>query len=156
MRSFPEHIHWFSWHTRISLELPIGFEEESEDEEAATAIYADDPDDDGNPTARVMARTIALPSEAPEDSFRRLASEAASMDGHTVIASHELEIDGLPAVRQLLRQYHEESEVIRHETYAQAANLVFTIIALTSADQQDEYLSAFDHAADTARFILTP
>ena len=156
MRSFPEHIHWFSWHTRISLELPIGFEEESEDEEAATAIYADDPDDDGNPTARVMARTIALPSEAPEDSFRRLASEAASMDGHTVIASHELEIDGLPAVRQLLRQYHEESEVIRHETYAQAANLVFSIIALTSADYQDEYLSAFDHAANTARFILLP
>ncbi|TVR04778.1 MAG: hypothetical protein EA403_04415 [Spirochaetaceae bacterium] len=156
MSRLPEHIHWFSWNTRISLELPIGFEEEQEDAESATAIYADDPDDDGNPIARVMARTVALPTGAPDDSFRRLAHEAASMDGHTVIASHELEIDGMPAVRQLLRQYYEESEVIRHETYAQAANLVFTIIALTSADRQDDYLSAFDHAADTARFILLP
>ncbi|MFW5826864.1 MAG: hypothetical protein ACOCU4_02170, partial [Alkalispirochaeta sp.] len=70
----------------------------------------------------------------------------------------ECEIDGAPAVRQVLTYYDDEAEidVVRHETFAQLANVVFSITCLAPASRDAEYLPAFDHAGDSARFILIP
>lgn len=154
MREYPDLIHCYSRYTKISIELPIRFEEESEDAESNTAVYADALAGPEETRARVIARAIGLPTEAPADAYRTVAAEAAN--GHTVISSRELEIDGFPAVRHVLRCEHDGLEFIRHESYAQAANLVFALIALAPAHRQDEYLAAFDHASDTARFVLMP
>ena len=152
MREYPDRIHCFSRHTKISIELPIRFEEESDDAESNTAVYVDSLGD--GPGARVIARAIGLPPDAPADAYRRVAAEAAH--GLTVISSEDREIDGFPAVRHVLRYDRDGVEFIRHESYAQAANLVFALIALAPSDRQDEYLTAFDHASKTARFVLLP
>ena len=153
MREYPDRIHCFSRHTKISIELPIRFEEESDDAESNTAVYVDSLDDTEK-RARVIARAIGLPSDAPGDAYRRVAAEAAH--GLTVISSEDREIDGFPAVRHVLRYDRDGVEFIRHESYAQAANLVFALIALAPANRQDEYLTAFEHASETARFVLLP
>ena len=55
----PDLIHHFSWATKVSLELPLGFEEESEDAAANMAIYADDLDDEAYALAQAEARARA-------------------------------------------------------------------------------------------------
>lgn len=151
----PDLIHHFSWATKVSLELPLGFEEESEDTAANVAIYADDLGDDDPPGARVMAKATAVPGQG-EDAWRALADQMARMPGRTVASRAETEIDGLPAATLVLR-YHDDSadmDAVRHETVAQAADVLFTITGLAPAESADRYLPAFDHAAATARFVL--
>lgn len=155
LTDLPSHIHFFSWATLISLELPVGFEELGEDEDTNSAMYADDLDDDDPLGGRVMAKASAVPV-GDDDAFRKLAAESAGLPGRSVSAKDELEIDGLPAVQQVLR-YHQddiEVDVVRHETWAQAGNVVFSITGLAPDDRADEYLPAFEHASKTARFIL--
>ena len=78
MNAYPEFVHLFSPYTRISLELPLGFEEQSEDEGQRVVIYADDlddEDDDELPGARVVTHLFAVePAQASEE--RTLDSEA--------------------------------------------------------------------------------
>ncbi|MDZ7795235.1 MAG: hypothetical protein U5P10_16565 [Spirochaetia bacterium] len=40
-----KYIHFFSWATRVSIELPVGFEEKIEDQDTNSAIYANDLDE---------------------------------------------------------------------------------------------------------------
>ena len=151
----PSHLHFFSWHTKVSLELPVGFEEAAQDETSNSAMYADDLDDDDPLGGRVMTKATAVPVGS-DDAFRRLAAESAKMPGRTVSSETELEIDHFPAVQQVLR-YHQddvEVDVVRHETWAQAGNVVFSITGLAPEDRAGEYLAAFEHASGTARIIL--
>ncbi len=156
----PERIHFFSWETRVSLELPIGFEEEGEDPETNSAIYVDEVPDSAPEdaiAARVMAKMTAVPHGRP-DAYRSLAEASAGIGSRTVEDREELVIDGAPAARQVLRYRDEELdvEVLRHETFAQLENVVFSIIGLAPAGRSAEYRPAFEHAAETARFILLP
>lgn len=150
------YIHFFSCATRVSIELPIGFEEQLEDPETNSAIYADDLDD-GEMGARIMTKMVAVPAEAT-DAFRSLAAASARAGSRTVAHHDERVVDGAPAVRQILRYYDEDGELdlFRHETFAQTGNVVFSIVCLALDERKEEYLPSFDHAADTARFILLP
>ena len=62
MREYPDRIHCFSRHTKISIELPIRFEEESDDAESNTAVYIDSLG--GEAGARVIARAIGSITKA--------------------------------------------------------------------------------------------
>lgn len=151
----PSHIHFFSWATKVSLELPVGFEEAVEDESTNSAVYADDLDEDDPLGGRVMTKATAVPQGA-DDAYQRLADESAGMEGRTVSSRTETEIDHLPAVQQVLR-YHQddvETDVVRHETWAQVGDVVFSITGLAPEDRAGEYLAGFEHASGTARFIL--
>lgn len=151
-----ELIHHFSWSTRISLELPLAFEEVSEDPEGHLAIYADDLDEDDPPGARVAAKLSSLGTDDPA-ALRRLADETAKHHRDAVREGpEEHTIDHLPALQQVLR-YHEpqaDGEVVRHETFVQAGNAVFSITGFARAADAPRYLPVFDHAARTARIIL--
>lgn len=150
----PPRIHFFSWETRVSIELPVGFEEQVEDPETHSAIYGDDLDDD-EPGARVMTKMTAVPP-GTADAFRMIAGESAGIASRAVASREEIVIDGVPAIRQVLRYRDGELgiDVLRHETFAQLADVVFSITCLAPADRSTEYRPAFDHASDTARFIL--
>lgn len=159
----PERIHFFSWETRVSIELPIGFEEQMEDPQTNSVIYADEPEapDDSEGAAdiaaRVMTRMTALAQDSP-DAYLTIAQESAGLGSLTVEHREELVIDGAPAIRQTF-SYRDDQlkvDVLRHETFAQLANVVFAIICLAPASRSAEYRPAFDHATDTARFILLP
>lgn len=155
MIELPELIHHFSWATRISLELPLGFEEELEDDDAHVAIYGDDLDEDDPPGARVQTKATNVGTDDPA-ALRKLAEASADRVGGSREGPEELTVDHLPALQQVLRYRQEEIEtdVVRHETFVQAGNVVFSITAITSQEDADRYLSAFDHAARTARIIL--
>lgn len=151
----PDLIHHFSWATKVSLELPIGFEEESEDASANVAIYADDLDEDDPPGARVMTKATAVPGQGDE-AWQALADQIAALPGRTVASRSETRIDGLPAA-QLVVRYHDDSadmDVVRHETVAQAGDVLFTITGLVPAELADQYLPAFERASATARMVL--
>lgn len=155
MSPLPPYIHHFSWNTKISIELPLGFEEAAEDEENNSAIYADDLDEDDELGARVLTKATAVP-EAEDAAYRLLAGESAGLPGRRTQTRRDCTIDGAAAVQQV-HLYHEdelEIDVMRHETFAQLGNVVFTITCLAPAARADEYLPAFEHAANTARFIL--
>ncbi len=151
----PDHIHFLSRHTRISLELPVGFEEQLEDPDNSAAIYADDLEDDEEPGARVMAKMTAVPS-ATTDAYRSLAAASAQIGTRTVEHSEEGSLDGAPAVRQILRYHDEEAgiDVLRHETYAQLDNVVFSVTCLAPSNRAADYTAAFDHASRSARIVL--
>ena len=167
--AIPDYIHFFSWETRVSIELPVGFEEQFEDPGTHSAIYADDLDDDDesddaddSPGARVMTKMTAVPETSPEAyrAIARASAEGPAQDANPRTVQHrrEREIDGAPALRQVLTYNDEEAgiDVVRHETFAQLTNVVFSITCLAPASREAEYLPAFDHAGDSARFILIP
>jgi len=151
------HIHFFSWETRVSIELPVGFEEQVEDHDTNTAIYADDLDDDHELGARVMTRMTAV-SPGTIDAYRSIAAASVQIGPRTVEYTEECAVDGAPAIRQILR-YHDEDagiDVVRHETHAQLADVVFSVIGLAPSDASTDYLAAFDHASRSARIVLLP
>jgi len=156
----PEYIHFFSWVTRVSIELPVGFEEQVEDPETNSAIYADDLDDVDDldePGARVMTKMTAMPGGV-EDAYRSLAEASTQIGVRTIEHREECIVDGAPGIRQILSYHDEDSggNVIRHETFAQLANLVFSLTCLVPEGRSTDYLPAFEHASDSARFILLP
>ncbi len=155
MRNFPSHIHHFSWHSKISLKLPIGFEEQDEDPDTNSAIYADDLDSDDELGAKVLAKATAVP-EDQHDAYRLLAVQSAEIPERSIESFIECSVDGAPAVRQTLVYEQEDLgiQVLRHETFAQVGNIVFSLICLAPAARAEEYTPAFDHAAGTARFVL--
>ncbi|MFW5842390.1 MAG: hypothetical protein ACOCW6_00555 [Spirochaetota bacterium] len=149
------HIHFFSWGTRISLELPAGFEEQIEDPDNSAAIYADDLEEGEEPGARVMAKMTAAPSAAT-DAYRSLASASAQIGTRELEHREEGGLDGAPAVRQILRYRDEEAgmDVLRHETYAQLDNVVFSVTCLAPSNRSADYAAAFEHASRSARIVL--
>ncbi|TVR91437.1 MAG: hypothetical protein EA428_05800 [Spirochaetaceae bacterium] len=155
MRNIPSHIHHFSWHSKISFELPIRFEEQDEDPDTNSAIYADDLDDDDELGAKVLAKATAVP-ENQNDAYRLLALESAKLPDRNTESFVECSVDGAPAVQQTLvyEQADIGIQVLRHETFAQIGNIVFSLTCLAPAARAEEYIPAFDHAASTARFVL--
>ncbi|MBS3941454.1 MAG: hypothetical protein KG028_10885 [Actinobacteria bacterium] len=151
----PSRIHFFSWHTKVSLELPVGFEEASESPEVNAAMYADDLDEDDPLGGRVLVRASAVP-DGDETAWQRLADESAGLPGRETVWRRDLEVDGLDVRMQLLRYAQDDIdvEVVRLEAFAQAADVVFSITGLAPADRQDEYVPGYEHAVTTARFVL--
>lgn len=152
---YPDLIHHFSWSTRISLELPMGFEEQADDPEGHRAMYADDLDETDELGGRVMTSVVAVP-EDQEDAARIMADQSAEQHGRHLEQRREAVINHLPALVQLLTYYEPEldTDLVRHETYVQAGNVLFSIIALAPGKRGSEYLPAFEQASRTARFIL--
>lgn len=151
----PERIHFFSWSTKVSLELPVGFEEVDEVDEINAAMYADDLDDDDPLGGRVLVRASAVP-EGDDAAWQHLADASARTDDRTLAWQRDLEVDGLDCRLQLLRYTQDDLdvEVVRVEAFAQAADIVFSITGLAPADREAEYVPAYEHAVTTARFVL--
>jgi hypothetical protein len=149
-----ERIHFFSWTTSLSVELPVGFEEETEDDSNHVAIYIDMRDDD-DPDARVMTRMTAVP-QGESAAYRGVAAASAALDGRNKLAYEECTLDGAPAVVQVLA-YHDddlEIDIERVEMHAQIDNVIFSVIGITPQSLSALYRSAFDHACRTARIVL--
>lgn len=151
----PERIHFFSWATKLSLELPVGFEESDEAPEVNAAMYADDLDEDDPLGGRVLARATAV-GEGDDRAWQGLADASARIPGRTLVWQRDLEVDGLDVRMQLLRYTQDDLDVdvVRLEAFAQAGNVVFSFTGLAPASREDEYVPAYEHAVTTARFVL--
>ena len=155
MTLYPKHIHHFSWATQISVDLPLGFEEAQEDLEQGTVIYADDLDPDDETGGKVMTKLTVVPQDQ-DQAYVQLAQATAPIVQGELLDQKELVIDGAKAIQQIFTYYQQDAEiqVIRHETFAQVGNLVFSILGIAPAEKKEEYLEIFDQASQSARFIL--
>jgi hypothetical protein len=148
-------VHAFSWSTRVSLELPPGFEPVVADATTNSATYMNLVAA-GQVGVRIVTRAMAT-SPGVDGAYRDMALDSAAQPGRrTIDARYETQVDGYPAVRLLLRCRDEATGFVtfRHETYAQVGNIVFTIVATVPAGAPDGYLEVFEHASRTARFVL--
>ncbi|TVQ21681.1 MAG: hypothetical protein EA383_16730 [Spirochaetaceae bacterium] len=155
MSAFPDRIHHFSWTTRVSIELPIGFEEESFDEDTSSVIYADDLDEDDEPGARVLVKATGV-ADGVEAAHLQMLEQSAQLAAGTAVTPEPLEIDGYPAATQQVR-YHQpeiEADVVRTECCAQVGNVLFSVVCLAFAEDAEHYAAAFEHALRTLRFVL--
>lgn len=146
-------IHFFNWHSRISLLLPIGFEEQLEDEEKLTVIYADDLDDDDEPGARILAKLTVI-KEQQQDAHRLLSQQRASMPGYTLVSREELLHHGDVAILQQLSIEKDAEKQVEIEYFILRQNLLFSITCIGPAVRSDEYLPLFREAVLSSRLIL--
>ncbi|MCC5810996.1 MAG: hypothetical protein JJU06_11535 [Ectothiorhodospiraceae bacterium] len=154
MLDYPSHIHFFSWSTRVSIELPAGFEVAEEDDAERFALYADDLDDDDPWGARVQTRVAVLPSDTPGGHLA-LADAALDRLNASADAREEHVIDHCPAVEQTLRyRDNDGDEVLQHAAYVQAGDLLFSIVAQSPGDRAAEYLPVFREMVRSVRLIL--
>ena len=157
MNEYPDYIHWFSRLNRISLELPINFEEDGEDEENQCVTYREAPDERDGPGTVVMTKITGVSTDMV-DAYLRLAKESARIPGEVSFTRREIVVDGVPAIdqEQEYRDNRTKNAVLRRELFAQIGNLVFSITALVPLDRVDNIRSGLDHTFQTARFILLP
>jgi len=153
---YPDYFHFFSWHTKVSIELPVGFEEEAEIPEEYRAIYADDLDPDDERGAKILTKALKMP-EVGEETLLQIASNSALIPGNSVISGPEkITIDHLEAVKQYIMHKNPETEeeTLRCEVFAGAADLLFMIIGVCEMKRKDDYFPVFETAVGSVRFII--
>jgi hypothetical protein len=142
----PDVVHFYSYATGVSLELPVGFEFVGEDD--VSASYADRADDGpvtvATPVVRV--RVVAeLMSDSAADAVRALAGGFEAAERETV-SRRELEIDDCPAICIVSR----ENGRVLHQTAVAADERLLSVIA---AAPGDDLLPVFDAVLDSMRFV---
>ncbi|MDR9468926.1 hypothetical protein [Marinospirillum sp.] len=153
MSKQPDGIHFFSWQSRISLLLPVGFEEFQEDESTHSVIYADDLDAEDEPGARILTRCTRLfPGQQEAD--LQLAEQTAALPGHRLVQREVLPLAGIPAIYQQLTIKDEQGEQIALDACVQVDDLLFSINCRAPAHRAETYLPQFQQLLKSARLIL--
>jgi hypothetical protein len=158
----PDVIHFYSYETGVSIELPVGFEEQFE--ETGVAAYVDEPDDDddASPVARVLVQVVgdvtpdrgASAASAAESAAAGLASGFAAQGGE-VISSRSEVIDEVPTATTVLHRNDPTlgGEMLFHQTAAVSAGKLLSISAVAPDAQRAQFLPAFDAAIRSIRFV---
>jgi len=153
---YPDRIHFFSYGTKISLELPVGWEErEQQGNNAIYVLEADDDDVDLAFDPILVVATVRLPT-SDDDAHLRLA--AALLDAHRtarVLAHNDIAIDAMPAIEDITlgRDPDVTAEAVRYQAVAQLDNVGFTFTGVAPADMADEFIDIFRSAVASARMI---
>jgi hypothetical protein len=140
----PGVVHFYSYATGVSLELPVGFEAVGEDD--VSAEYADRADD-GPVTSDTPVVRIRVVGDIDDDAGAAAALDLA--EGFAApgsIARHDRVIDGFPAVTVVSR----DGARSLHQTAVAADGRLLSVIAVTS---DAGLLPAYDAAVDSIRFI---
>jgi hypothetical protein len=144
--SAPSLIHFYSYVTGVSLELPVGFEFAGEDDTSAT--YAD-LDEIGAATAQVRVQVVgALDGpDAGRSAVDALADGFASLDGE-VLSRTARTVDERPTSTVVLRQAGDGG--LLHLTAAASEHRLLSLVAIAPSEQ---LLTAYDAAVESIRFI---
>lgn len=153
---YPDYIHWLSWSSRVSLELPFRFEEGEEDREKSSATYVEN-DGEGGPGTMVMTKATAVPLDQ-EEAYLKLAEQSSRVPPGSTCNRRETDADGVPAVEQELSFVDDRlgGALVRRELFTQIGNLVFSISALIPADRAEAQRRELDHTFSSFRFVLIP
>jgi hypothetical protein len=142
----PGVVHFFSYVTGVSFELPVGFEFVGEDD--VSASYADRADDgpitDETPVVRI--RVVGeIEGDGGLDAVGGLAEGFDSAQRET-ITRREHEIDESPAITVVSR---DGGRVLQQTAVAADGRL----LSIIGAAPSDDLLPVFDAALDSIRFI---
>lgn len=159
-----ELIHFFSAETKVSLELPIGWEEA--DTDAGTAIYTYDLDDEADEadeevsavalSPKYIVRIIGLPSAHP-NAYQRLAQTLREQPraGQEGLTHSEIEVDGQPAVLDVWVYDDAEAQrrVVHYQVFVQIDQIVCSLTGIAEDAQRARWLPDFEIATQSVRFI---
>jgi hypothetical protein len=159
----PDVIHFYSYETGVSIELPIGFEEQFE--ESGVVAYVDEPDDDDDdatPLARVLVQVVgevtpdrgSSAATAAESAAAGLAKGFAGQGGEVISTRSEV-IDEVPTSTTVLHRNDPTlgGEMLFHQTAAVSGGKLLSISAVAPDAHRAEFLPAFDAAIRSIRFV---
>ena len=152
MSDQPDRLHFFSWESRLSLLLPVGFETFREDPDQHSVIYADDLDADDEPGGMILAkRTPLFPDQ--QQAPLQFAEERAQLPGHRLIKREEILLAGLPGLVQELEIDNEQGHQVGLEAFVQFEDQLYSIHCRTLHPQADTYRPQFRQLLQTLRII---
>ena len=76
--------------------------------------------------------------------------------GKEVLRMEDLEIDGVPT-RVVVTTYYESQlggRIVHHQAFAQISDVVFSVSGIAGWERRAEWLTVFDQALRSIRFIL--
>ena len=150
--AFPANIHFHSYESRVSLELPAGWEEEVEVAEQVTYVNRDGSETGLQP--RLIVKVMTVPADS--DAWRELADQLRDRPGREVVESKEISVDSVPA-RLDITGYEEAQlggRVVHVQAFAQISDMLFSISGVASWSERAMWTPEFAAAIDSIRFIL--
>ena len=148
-----ELIHFYNPATKLSIELPVGWEEQSSTE--TTAVYFDlDDDDDESRSPRLIVSIQPLPN-ATDVRSGVLDQVISQLDEVEVLDRRELVVDDAPAERAVLA--HTDAElgpVLRMHAVVQLDDVLWNIVGVAPGESANDQRAVFDNAVDSARLVL--
>ena len=148
-----ELIHFYNPDTKTSIELPVGWEEQSAAD--GTAVYVNlDEDDSDEKSPRLIVSIRALPS-AVDVRAEVLDGVISHVNGAEVLDRREVLVDDAPASRAVLRYTDAElGSVVRVQGVVQLDDVLWTFVGIALGDTASEERSMFENAFDSVRLIL--
>jgi len=156
---------FFSHESKVSLQLPVGWEEMEEGKEYV--IYyeslADDDDEDNlNPLKsshdpKLIIKTFALPS-ADLNAYRELSAQIISQQNQRqeILYQTTNKVDGFDASIDLFTYWDEKEQctVLQYQVFVQIAEqIICSITGMIEDSAKNEYLPIFEQAVESIRFI---
>ncbi len=160
---------FFSRESKVSLQLPVGWEEMEEGN--GYVIYYESLDDDeddfveesDNPVEsqhdpKFIIKTFAIPA-ADALAYRKLSEQVLlgqKRSKQEIISQSLIEVDGFEASLALFKYWDEDEDcqVFQYQIFVQIAEqVVCSITGITEDSLKDEYISVFEEAVNSIRFI---
>ncbi len=145
--------HWFSHKTRVSIELPIGWEQDEEDERLV--IYRDTSAAHEWPPT-LLIRVIHIPFAADEPHLE-LARQIVdvSRPNKQILSHSKMDVDGFDGVVDVL-SYDEEQvghTVIHYQVFVNVPPLIYSFSGMAQREHAQSCLPVFRAAVQSVRFI---
>ena len=156
-----ETLHFFSHESRVSLELPVGWEELSEAEHQVIYSYeiADEGEEAGSwlSNPRFMIKLFPARSREVEALERASASHLkANSEQLHQIRHDKAEVDGHSGILDIFTCKDAESGqmVTQLQAFVLIDNVLFSFTGITQKEHQDAFIPTFEDALRSARFIF--
>lgn len=144
--STPDVLHFYSYATGVSFELPVGFTEDSEGGSSATYVDEDDYAD----AARVQVQVVGqLEARDPRAVATSLA-DAFTTQGNETVRRRDLVVDDAPATVVVSRR---PDGWWLHQSVIAGDGKLLAIVGMAPPDAEDPLLAQLDTAVESVRLV---
>lgn len=144
-------LHFYSYATGVSLELPVGYEQLREDDASAAYAVLDDAGA-AAPGTELLVRVVGLLPETSTDTDRAALvaelSAALADQGGEVLATRELVVDEVPVRTLTLRP--PDGPGLVHASAAATDTRLLSVVGLAA---DETMLATYDAALASLRFV---
>jgi len=152
MITLPAYTHFFSYETKVSLELPSGWTLESESEK--TAVYTVDVGE--SPPPKFLVKTIGLP-QSQSGSYQELAQALLSIPRIDFVlrAQNLSEVDNQHASIHIFSYFEPEigQRLLQYQVIVHAERVIFSLTGVGREAQAENLLPIFETAIQSVRFV---
>jgi len=149
----PDVVHFFSHETKVSIELPTGWELDETD--VRFAMYRA-PQNTFGQAPTLIVRVLDVQIADPEG-YQKLAQQMLDLpreDMH-LFSRDTLQVDGFPGTVDVFSYYQDivAQQVIQYQVFVQVEQVVFSITGMAEQESGETYLPVFEAAVRSVRFI---